>query len=110
MAIKVKIRELAEKRGMKMIELKNQEQLKNAIKRAKVDRKNLLVQLTSIARKYRVVNRRNNQVYDVIFRVNADGKRYGQCNCRAGEIGRICKHLAAAAALNTCLAEQGLLN
>ncbi len=93
-----------------MIELKNQEQLKNAIERAKVDRKNLLVQLTSIARKYRVVNRLNGQVYDVIFRVDKDGKRFGYCNCRAGELGRICKHLAAAAALNTCLAEQGLLN
>ncbi len=93
-----------------MIELKSQEQLKNAIERARADRKNLLVQSTNVARQYRVVNRQKHQTYDVIFKVGADGRRFGDCNCRAGELGRLCKHIAAAAALNTCLAEQGLLN
>lgn len=93
-----------------MIELKNQEQFKNVIERARMDRKNLLVQLTGEARKYKVVNRQKGQIYDVIFRVNAEGKRFGYCNCRAGELGRLCKHIAAAAALNICLAEQGRLN
>ncbi|HEX8264578.1 MAG TPA: hypothetical protein VF596_04075 [Pyrinomonadaceae bacterium] len=33
-----------------MIELKNKEQLKNAIERARADRKSLFVQLTDVAR------------------------------------------------------------
>ncbi len=93
-----------------MIELKTHEQLKPAIDRAVADRQNLLVQLTNFARKYIVVNRRNGQIYEVIFKVDVHGRRFGECDCRAGQLNRICKHLAAAAGLNTCLAEQGLLN
>ncbi len=93
-----------------MIELKNQEQLKSAIERATADRKNLLVQLTEIARKYKVVNRQKGRIYEVTFHIGENGRRFGHCTCQAGELGRLCKHLAAAAGLNTCLAEQGLLN
>ena len=93
-----------------MIELKNREQLKNAIERARADRKSLFVQLTDVARQYRVTNRRNGNTYVVRFLINENGKRLGQCTCVAGARGNVCKHLAAAAGLNTCLAEQGLLN
>ncbi len=93
-----------------MIELKNQEQLKSAIELTTADRKNLLVQLTKVARKYKVVNRQNGQTYEVTFQIGVNSRRFGHYNCRAGELGRLCKHLAAAAGLNTCLAEQGLLN
>jgi hypothetical protein len=93
-----------------MIELRNQEQLRRAIELAKSERKNLLVQRTETARKYRVVNRQKNQTYEVTFSVRDNGKRFGHCTCRAGELGKECKHLAAAAGLNTCLAQQGLLN
>ncbi len=93
-----------------MIELRSQEQLKRAIELASADRKNLLVQRTETERKYRVVNRQKNRVYEVTFDVRDNGRRFGHCTCRAGELGRECKHLAAAAGLNTCLAEQGLLN
>jgi uncharacterized Zn finger protein len=94
-----------------MIELKNREQLQNAIERARADRKSLFVQLTDVARQYRVTNRRNGNTYVVSFLVNENGKRrLGQCSCKAGARGHVCKHLAAAAGLNTCLAEQGLLN
>lgn len=93
-----------------MIELKNKEQLQRAVELAVKDRKNLLVKLTDTARKYRVVNRQKGQIYDVTFIVREDGKKLGHCTCRAGELGRECKHLAAAAGLNACLAERGLLN
>lgn len=93
-----------------MIELVNKEQLQRAIELATAESKNLLVQLTDVARKYRVVNRKKGQTYEVTFLVSANGKKFGQCSCKAGELGRVCKHLAAAAGLNTCLAEQGLLN
>jgi hypothetical protein len=93
-----------------MIELKNPEQLKRAIELANADRKNLLVQLTPVARKYRVSNRKKNQTYEVTFSVLENKRKFGHCTCPAGELGKACKHLAAAAGLNTCLAEQGLLN
>lgn len=94
-----------------MIELINQEQLKRAIELATADRKNLLVQITDTARKYRVTNRRKGHVYEVTFTVREDRKKFGHCTCRAGELGRECKHLAAAVGLHVCRAEQqSLLN
>jgi hypothetical protein len=93
-----------------MIELKKREQLRRAVELAKANSKNLLVQLTDVARKYRVINRQKGQVYEVTFIVREDGRRFGHCTCRAGELNRECKHLAAAAGLNVCLAEKGLLN
>lgn len=92
-----------------MIELKNKEQLEGAIKRAKADAKNLLVQMTDLTRRYRVTNRRNGHTYIVNFKVTEGGKRFGECNCPAG-VGRLCKHLAAAAALNMYLAEADMLH
>lgn len=93
-----------------MIELKNREQLRRGIELAAAEKKNLLVQLTDTARKYRVVNRRKGQVYEVTFIVREDRKKFGHCTCRAGELGRVCKHLAAAAGLHVCLAERGVFN
>ena len=93
-----------------MIQLKNRGQLGAAIERARRDAKNLLVQVTPAARQYRVLNRRTGNVYTVNFVVHRDGKRFGFCTCEASEFNLPCKHIAAAAALNICLAEQGLLN
>lgn len=93
-----------------MIELKNLEQFNKAIERAKAERKDLLVQITERARQYRVINRRRNQIYVVTFHVSGSGRRFGNCTCQAGTNGLICKHIAAAAGLNTCLAAQGRLN
>jgi hypothetical protein len=91
-----------------MIELKNEAQIESAIKRAKAERKHLFVKRTEIQREYRVTNRRNGQVYWVKFNINWLGKRYGHCTCKAGEFGIPCKHLAACAGLNLCLAKQGV--
>lgn len=93
-----------------MIELRSPEQLKRAIELANADRKNLLVQLTDVPRKYRVSNKKKNRVYEVTFSVREDKKKFGHCTCRAGELGKECKHLAAAAGLNVCLAQQGFFN
>ncbi len=93
-----------------MIELKSSEQLKKAIDRTKADPKSLLVKMTSVTRQYAVLNKYTNNVYTVNFFVKGNNQKFATCDCKAGEHGRICKHIAAAAGLNTCLAEQGLLN
>lgn len=93
-----------------MIELKQSEQLMRAIETAKANRNSLLVKMTGVARQYLVVNKNTNQVYTILFHVKNNGQKFATCTCKAGEHGRLCKHIAAAAGLNTCLAEQGLLN
>jgi uncharacterized Zn finger protein len=84
-----------------MIELKSREQIQKAIKRAQASR--LFVQPTTLQRQYRVTNRANGEIYVVDFFVR-NGKRYGHCNCKAGERYLACKHLAAAAGLHVMLA------
>ena len=92
-----------------MIELKT-ETMQNAIAKARAERKNLVVRLTNAVRQYKVESKASGKTYTVNFFVR-NNRRFGHCNCRAGEQGKFaCKHLAAAAALNTCLAEQGRLN
>jgi hypothetical protein len=86
-----------------MIQLVSADQLARATERAKAG--NLFVQPTSIFRQYRVTNRDNGNQYVVNFFVR-DGKRYGQCTCKAGQNNIPCKHLSCAAALNVCLAAQ----
>jgi uncharacterized Zn finger protein len=92
-----------------MIELRTKEQLSNAINRAKAEARNLLVQTTNAVRQYRVTNRANGNIYLVNFFVRTDGKRFAHCTCVAGEKGIPCKHVAASAALNIYLAENGQL-
>lgn len=87
-----------------MIELVSAEQLAKATERAKAS--NLLVQLTTIFRQYRVTNRDNGNTYTVNFFVRKDGKRFGGCTCKGGAAGYVCKHLAAAAGLHVCIAAQ----
>lgn len=93
-----------------MIELKTGEQLNKAIERAKANAKNLLVRRTNVPRQYQVISKNTQNVYAVFFHVKGSGQKFASCNCKAGEHGILCKHVAAAAGLNTCLAEQGLLN
>lgn len=86
-----------------MVQLISAEQLSKATERAKAS--NLFVQATGSFRQYRVTNRENNQTYTVDFFVR-NGKRFGDCSCKAGKQGYACKHLSAAAALHICRAEQ----
>ena len=90
-----------------MIELKNIEQFKNAIERAQANRQNLLVKMTKMPRQYAVVNKNTGNSYLVCFFVSKNGKRFGQCSCKASEFKKGCVHLICAAALNVALAEQG---
>jgi hypothetical protein len=93
-----------------MIELKNDEEMRKAIEKAKANAKCLLVKRTDIPRQYLVFNKKSNKSYVIFFFVKNNGKKFASCTCKAGEFGVVCKHIAAAAGLNTCLAEQGLLN
>lgn len=92
-----------------MIELKDREQMRVAIERARNEARNLVVRRTNASRQYRVINRGNGNSYMVDFFVRRDGRRFGHCTCMAGQHGLACKHIAAAAALNIYLASQGLL-
>jgi uncharacterized Zn finger protein len=83
-----------------MIELKSAEQLSKAIARARANR--LFVRFVQF-RQFKVDNRTNGQTYNVNFFVRA-GRRFGHCDCKGGERGLACKHLAAAAAVQTGIA------
>lgn len=88
-----------------MIELISVEQLSKATGRAKAG--NLFVQPSSIFRQYHVTNRDTGAKYTVDFFVRkSDGKRFGNCTCKAGQHNFACKHLAAAAGLHVCIAAQ----
>ena len=80
-----------------MIQLKNAEQMVRVIERAKAGR--LFVRFVQ----FRVENRVNGQTYNVNFFVRA-GRRFGHCDCKGGERGLVCKHIAAAAAVQTGIA------
>ncbi len=87
-----------------MIELKSAEQLGKAIARARAGR--LFVRFVQF-RQFRVENRANGHTYNVNFFVRA-GRRFGHCDCKGGERGLACKHLAAAAAVQTGIAAMRL--
>jgi hypothetical protein len=83
-----------------VIELKSTEQLSKAISRARAGQ--LFVRFVQF-RQFRVENRQTGATYDVNFFVRAS-RRFGHCTCQGGERGLACKHLAAAAAVQTGIA------
>lgn len=87
-----------------MIELKSAGQLEEAIARAKAGR--LFVRFVQF-RQFRVENRLNGHTYNVNFFVRA-GRRFGHCDCKGGERSLVCKHIAAAAAVQTGIAAMRL--
>lgn len=86
-----------------MLELRSVAQLERAIAHAKAGR--LFVQRTKLYRQYRVTNRETGAQYYVNFFVR-NGKRYGACECKGGQQGYACKHLAAAAGLHVMVAAE----
>jgi uncharacterized Zn finger protein len=92
-----------------MIELKTRKQIENAINKAKSEARNLVVRMTNAARMYRVESKTSGNTYTVNFFIR-NNRRFGHCSCKAGLNNQGCKHLAAAAALNAYLAEQGAFN
>jgi hypothetical protein len=83
-----------------MIQLQSVAQLSKAIVRAKAGR--LFVRFVQF-RQFSVENRQTGASYNVNFFVRA-GRRFGHCDCKGGERGLVCKHLAAAAAVQTGIA------
>jgi hypothetical protein len=79
-----------------MIELKSKEQMANAIKRARQLRP--FVRVRGF-RWYEVQSRNGEQTYTIHFYKNGR-QRLGECNCKAGERGHVCYHLAASAAVH----------
>jgi hypothetical protein len=83
-----------------MIELKSKEQMAKAIKRA--------YQLKPFVRVrgfrwYEVKSSNGENIYTVHFYKNGR-QRLGECNCKAGERGLICYHMAASAAVHIGIA------
>jgi uncharacterized Zn finger protein len=85
-----------------MIELTIAENINRAIERAKQNK--LFVQVIAW-RVYKVTNRENGRSYEVRFTVE-NGKRFGHCNCIAGEKNLACKHLAAAVSRHVVVAAE----
>jgi hypothetical protein len=83
-----------------MIQLKSREQMKRAIERAR--------QLKPFVRVrgfrwYEVRSSDGKVIYTIHF-YKQGGQRFGECNCKAGEKGLICYHLAGAVAVHIGLA------
>jgi hypothetical protein len=83
-----------------MVELKSREQMSKAIKRA--------YQLKPFVRVrgfrwYEVKSSNGENIYTVHFYKNGR-QRLGECNCKAGERGLICYHMAGAAAVHIGIA------
>ena len=85
-----------------MIQIQSAAQLSKASARAQAG--DLFVRFVQF-RQYRVVNRATGATYNVNCFVRA-GKRFGHCDCKGGERGLACKHLAAAAAVHVGIAAQ----
>ncbi len=83
-----------------MIELKSKEQMEKAIRRAK-ERKPF-VRFRGF-RWYEVKSTSGEEIYTLHF-YKSEGKRYGECNCKGGQRGYVCLHLAAACAVHIGIA------
>jgi hypothetical protein len=83
-----------------MIQLKSMEQMAKAIARAR--RMKPFVRMRGF-RQYEVKSSDSQAIYTVHFR-KQDGKRFGECNCKGGERGFICYHLAGAVAVHIAVA------
>ncbi len=83
-----------------MIQLRSKEQMERAIARAR--------QLKPFVRVrgfrwYEVRSNKGDSVYTIHF-YKQGSQRFGECNCKAGERGYICYHLAGAAAIHIGIA------
>jgi hypothetical protein len=83
-----------------MILLKSKEQMARAIDRAR--KLKPFVRVRGF-RWYEVRSSKGDEVYTIHF-YKQGKQRFGECNCKAGEQGYICYHLAGAAAIHIGLA------
>lgn len=56
-------------------------------------------------RRYSVSSSKGQRIYTVSFAV-VNGAKLGECECKAGQAGMMCFHLAAAAAVNIAIQSQ----
>lgn len=80
-----------------MIEIIGAAQFEKAAARAAAGK--LFVRFVQF-RQFVVVNRETGAEYNVNLFVR-DGKRFGHCDCKGGDRGLACKHLACALAVHT---------
>lgn len=79
-----------------MSKLTTTEAMSRAVERARAS--NLLVRRATLPRQYRVTNRDNANTYTVNFFVrSSDRAKFAHCTCPSTTV---CKHIAAACALN----------
>jgi hypothetical protein len=83
-----------------VIELKSKEQMTRAIKRA--HQLKPFVRVRGF-RWYEVQSSNGENVYTIHF-YKAGKQKLGECNCKAGERGLVCYHLAGAAAVHIGIA------
>lgn len=83
-----------------MIELRSEEQMTKAIKRAHQLRP--FVRVRGF-RWYEVQSSNGEEIYTLHF-YKSGGRRYGECNCKGGQRGLVCYHLAASAAVHIGIA------
>jgi hypothetical protein len=86
-----------------MIELRSREQFKRAVERAR-----LLKPFVRVRgfRWYEVESSNGRDVYTVHFYESMNGSEHilGECNCKGGENGFICYHMAGAVAVHLAMA------
>jgi hypothetical protein len=83
-----------------MIELRSREQMARAIAKARKVRP--FVRVRGF-RWYEVASADGSQTYTIHF-YKEGSRRFGKCNCKGGEKGLVCYHLAGAAAVHIGIA------
>jgi uncharacterized Zn finger protein len=80
-----------------MIEIKRNDAMNRAIARAKHERPK--VKPVSVSERVYTVTGSKGDTYTVRFAVSGN-KKLASCDCKGGQAGMVCKHVAAAAAVN----------
>lgn len=80
-----------------MIEIKPNEAMNRAVERAKQHHPR--VQIVNAGQRIYRVSGSNGANYVVRFAVNGS-RKFAACECQAGQAGRLCYHVASAAAVN----------
>lgn len=75
-----------------MIEIIDLKQFNRAKLRASVGK--LTVTESTVERQWRVRNEENGNVYRVTYWQEKDGRKFATCECKGGQGGYVCKHMA----------------
>jgi hypothetical protein len=75
-----------------MIEITDLKQFNRAKLRASAGR--LTVTESTVDRQWRVTNEEKGNTYRVTFMKGTDGRKFATCECKGGQGGYVCKHMA----------------